>query len=186
MNKLPRNRSALRYGRGFTLIELAVVIFVIGLILMIAMPHLGVFGDAQLKSQTRRLASYTNYLYQEAGTQKVVLRLTWDLDHDRYFVTRLDPFALRPVFTPEKGPAGKAVALPQTVQIRDVTVEGAGTFRRGRVSTQFYPSGSVDATLIHMTDTNGTVFTLGIDPFSGRVSVARGDFNPPGTGRFSQ
>ena len=113
MNQLQRSKVAYRYARGFTLIELAVVIFMIGLIMMIAMPHLSVFGDEQLKSQTRRIASYTNYLYQEAGTQKVVLKLTWDLDHDRYFVTRLDPFAIQPVFQPEQGPGGKPVVMPE-------------------------------------------------------------------------
>jgi general secretion pathway protein H len=186
MNQLQRSKVACRYSRGFTLIELAVVIFMIGLIMMIAMPHLSVFGDEQLKSQTRRIASYTNYLYQEAGTQKVVLKLTWDLDHDRYFVTRLDPFAIQPVFQPEQGPGGKPVVMPDTVTIRDVTVEGAGTFKRGTVSTQFYPGGSVDATLVHLTDTNGVVFTLGIEPFSGHVTVQRGDINPPGASRFSR
>lgn len=179
-------RSALRYGQGFTLLELAVVLFLIGLIMTITMPHFAVFGDAQLKSEVRRLASHANYLYQEAGAQKVVLRLTFDLDHDRYVVMRLDPFAPQPVFMPESGAAGAVVEMPPDVHIRDVSVEGAGTFRRGTVGVQFYPGGAADAAVIHLVDTIGTVFTLAIDPFSGRVSVARGDLSPLRTDRSSQ
>jgi general secretion pathway protein H len=183
MNARSSKEQTLRYGRGFTLLELAVVLFMIGLIMMIAMPHISVFGDAHLKTEARRMASRAGYLYQEAATQKVILKLNFDLDHNRYFVTRLDPFDTRPAFMPERGPDSAPVVLPDTVRIRDVTVEGAGTFKRGTVSTQFYPGGSADGTLIHLVDTNGTVFSLLIDPFSGRVAVARGDLNQNG-GRF--
>jgi len=179
-------RGAPRYAQGFTLLELAVVLFLIGLVMTIAMPHFAVFGDAQLKSAARRLASHANYLYQEAGAQKVLLRLTFDLDGDRYVVMRLDPFAPEPVFMPERGPAGAVVEMPTDVHIRDVTVEGAGTFRRGTVGVQFYPDGAADAAVIHLVDRSGTVFTLKIDPFSGGVSVARGDFSPSRTSRSSQ
>jgi general secretion pathway protein H len=186
MNKCPWKRHALGYAPGFTLLELAVVLFLIGLVMMIAMPHFAAFGDAQLRSEARRLASHANYLYQEAGAQKVMLRLNFDLDHDRYVVTRLDPFAPEPVFMPERGAAGAVVEMPTSVHIRDVSVEGVGTFRRGTVGVQFYPGGAADAAVIHLVDRVGTVFTLAIDPFSGRVSVARGDLGPTRTGRLSQ
>jgi len=162
------------------------VLFLIGLVMMIAMPHFAGFGNAQLKSEARRLASHANYLYQEAGSQKVILRLNLDLDHDRYLVTRLDPFALQPVYTAEPGAAGAVVEMPPGVHIRDVSVEGAGTFRRGTVGVQFYPSGAADAAVIHLVDRIGTVFTLAIDPFNGHVSIARGDFGPSRTDRLDQ
>jgi general secretion pathway protein H len=163
---------------GFTLLELAVVLFIMGLIMMIAMPYFGGLRSAQLKSEARRLASRANYLYEEAGAQKVLLRLSFDLDNNSYIVTRLDPFALRPAFMPERGPAGGRVTIPAGVRLRDVWVEGAGAFRRGVVSSQFYPGGSVDATVIHLADEHRTVFTLSINPFSGRVAIMRGDLSP--------
>ena len=91
-----RNRAP-----GFTLIELAVVLFIMGLMMLIAMPYFGGFQEAQLKSEARRLASRINYLYQEAGAQKILLRLTFDIDNNSYFATRLDPFASQPAFLPE-------------------------------------------------------------------------------------
>lgn len=166
------------FARGFTLIEIAVVIFLIGLVMTIAMPYFGSLQTSAMRSEARRLASRANYLYQEAGAQKVVLRLSFDFANNGYFASRLDPFAAKPAFHPERGPAGTPVVMPAGVRIRDVTVEGIGTVHQGTISAQFYPGGYVDATLIHLADSKGEVFTLAIDPFSGHVSILAGDLRP--------
>ena len=171
---LRRQRSA----RGFTLLELAVVLFIIGLVMAIAMPYFGGLKTAELKSEARRLASRASYLYEEAGAQKVLLRLTFDLNNNAYFASRLDPFALRPVFMPETGPAGGRTLMPAGVRIRDVWVEGVGAFKRGVVSCQFYPSGAADAAVIHLVSDDGVVLTLAINPFDGHVMIIRGDLTP--------
>ena len=171
-------RHHLRFARGFTLLELAVVMFLIGLVMTIAMPYFGSIQSSQMRSEARRLASRANYLYQEAGAQKVLLRLTFDFANNGYFVTRMDPFAAKPEFHAENGPAGVRVVMPAGIRIRDVTVEGQGTIAHGVVSAQFYPGGYVDATLIHLADDKGEIFTLAIDPFSGHVSIERGDVKP--------
>ncbi|MBV8451901.1 MAG: prepilin-type N-terminal cleavage/methylation domain-containing protein [Deltaproteobacteria bacterium] len=163
---------------GFTLLELAVVLLIIGLILAIAMPHFGGFQGAELRSEAHRLATRSHYLYQEAGAQKVLLRLNFDLNHSTYFVTRLDPFAARPSFMPERGPAGGVVTMPADVRLRDVWVEGSGVFRSGIVRCQFYPGGIADAAVIHLFDRKGDVMTVGIDPFDGTAAIIAGDLNP--------
>ena len=86
---------------GFTLLELAVLLLIIGLVLAIAMPHMRGFQGAELRSESRRLAARSHYLYEEAGAQKVLLRLNLDLNRNAYFVTRLDPWAPSPSFVPE-------------------------------------------------------------------------------------
>jgi type II secretory pathway pseudopilin PulG len=160
------------------LLELAVVLLIIGLVMAIAMPHFGAFQGAELRSEARRLAAHSHYLYQEAGAQKVLLRLNLDLNHSTYFVTRMDPYAARPSFKPEGGPAGGVVTMPADVRLRDVWVEGGGLFRSGIVGCQFYPGGVADAAVIHLFDRNGDVITVGIDPFDGAVAVMTGDLSP--------
>ena len=177
-NSGARRRPAPGISAGFTLLELAVVIFIMGLVMTLVMPYFGSVQTLQMRSEARRLASRANYLYEEAGAQKVMLRLSFDLTRNVYYVMRLDPFAAQPSFQPEGGPAGVRVYLSDGVRLRDVWVEGVGVVRRGVVSTQFYPSGSVDATVIHLVDTQGEVFTLTIDPFSGHVSILNGDEEP--------
>src|SRR6266851_988518 len=129
--------------------------------------------------KARRLASRANYLYQEAAAQKVMLRLVFDLDGDGYFVMRFDPFAANPAVVREGGPAGVRAMMPPGVRIRDVWVEGVGTLRRGTISCQFYPTGYVDATVVHMTDARGVVYTLSISPTSGQVAITNKDLDPP-------
>jgi prepilin-type N-terminal cleavage/methylation domain-containing protein len=163
---------------AFTLLELAVVLLIIGLVLAIAMPRFGAFQGAELRSQAHRLATRGHYLYLEAGAQKVLLRLNFDLNHNSYFVTRLDPFAVRPSFKPETGPAGERVTMPADVRLRDVWVEGVGLVRSGLIRCQFYPSGSADAAVIHLFDRKGDVMTIGIAPFNGAIAIFPGDLGP--------
>lgn len=171
-------RSTAHLLPGFTLLELAVVLLIIGLILAIAMPYFGGFQGAELKSEARQLANRSHYLYEEAEAQKVLLRLNLDLNHSAYFVTRLDPFAAQPSFRPEKGPAGGRVTMPADIRLRDVWVEGGGLFRSGIARCQFYPNGIADAAVIHLFDRKGKVITIGIDPFDGGVAIIPGDLSP--------
>src|SRR5258708_36158959 len=71
------NRSAdasNSFSPGFTLLELAIVIFIMGLMLTLTMQYLGGFRRAQLRSQARRLAGRATYMIdQDAGTI-IVLR----------------------------------------------------------------------------------------------------------------
>src|ERR1700731_4054198 len=73
-------------SRGFTLLEIMVVLFLMGLIMLIAMPYMGGLTDAQLKSASRRLAGRATYLYDEASARKLVIQLVFDLDTNSYFV----------------------------------------------------------------------------------------------------
>jgi general secretion pathway protein H len=176
-----RTRSLTKFSSaGFTLLELAVVIFLMGLMLSLVMPYLGGFGRATLRSQARRLAGRATFMYDEAAGHKIVLRLTFNLDMNVYAVARLDPYALRPVFQPDDSPAGSPVMLPPTVHIRDVTVEGIGTAKKGSIATTFYPEGYVDGTIVHMEDNSGHVMTLIFSPLTGHVAITQGDVMPPG------
>jgi prepilin-type N-terminal cleavage/methylation domain-containing protein len=165
-------------ARGFTLLEIAVVLFIMGLMLMIAIPHISTVRRAKLKGQVRRLAGRAAYLYDRASADKVVLSLTFDLDADTYSVSRLDPYGPQPVFLPDRDPGMGPVLLPAGIRLRDVTIDGIGTVTRGTASCFFYPEGYVDATVVHLIDDSGEVFTLALDPMTGRVAITDGDVGP--------
>ena len=166
------------WAPAFTLLELAVVIFIIGLITAIAMPYLGSVRRAQLASQARRLAGRASYLFDEAQSRKLVLKLTFDLEHGAYFVSELDPYSPTPQFTLDQGSGFSRVKLPYGIAIRDVTVQGLGTFSKGTASTLFYPDGYVDATTVHLVDRDGLVFTLSFNPVTGSVAIIGADVSP--------
>lgn len=166
------------FSAGFTLLELAIVIFIMGLMLTLTMPYLGGIRRAQLRSQARRLAGRATYLFDEAAGHKLVLRLIFDIDNNRYEVAKLDPYAIEPVFAPDLTPSSHPVTLPGSVRIRDVTVEGIGTVNRGMIACNFYPEGYVDATVVHLEDASNDVMTLEFTPLTGQVVVVDGDVMP--------
>ena len=103
------------------------------------------------------------------------------MDHNGYFVMVADPYSRRPTFFPDNSPSGGRVQLPDAVQIRDVT---GGRHRHAfarHPRHPVYPEGYVDGTLVHLIDKKGRVMTLRIDPLTGQVSIARGDFRLSGS-----
>ncbi len=167
-----------RDAAGFTLIEIAVVLFLIALMALLIIPSSKGFHVSRLKHEARRLAGRASFLYDQASAEKMVLRLTFNLDAQGYSVTRLDPHSPNPAFVPDLEAGAGPVMLPPDVHLRDVTVEGKGTLTRGTATCTFYPEGYVDATVIHLVDPAGTVFTLTFQPLTGRVTIARGDLTP--------
>jgi Tfp pilus assembly protein FimT len=180
MESIPagRPREFRHNAAGFTLIEIAVVLFLIALMALLVVPSMTGLHMSRLKHESRRLAGRATFLYDQAAANKMVLRLTFDLDAQGYSVSRMDPHSPNPAFVPDLEAGTAAVTLPPDVRLRDVTVEGTGTVTRGTVSCNFYPEGYVDATVVHLVDPAGTVFTLAFQPLTGRVSIARGDLTP--------
>ena len=170
-----------RLSPGMTLLELAIVFFIMGLMLTLTMPYLGGFRRAQLRSQARRLAGRATYLFDEAAGHKLVLRLIFDIDNNGYAVAKLDPYAIKPVFAPDLAPSSRPVMLPGSVRIRDVSVEGIGTVNRGTIACNFYPEGYVDLTVVHLVDASNDVMTLEFTPLTGQVAVVEGDVMPSST-----
>ncbi len=163
---------------GFTLLEIAVVLFIIALVASMVLPRMGAMRDMHLKSESRRLAGRATYLYSRAMSDKALYRLTFDMDGDSYSVSRLDPYAAQPVFMPDREPGFAPVLMPAGVRLRDVTVAGFGTVNRGTANCFFYPEGFVDATVVHLIDDSGSIFTLSFNPVTGRVAIASGDIAP--------
>ncbi len=179
-----RAGASMRSGSpGFTLLELAVVIFIMGLMLSIAMPYLGGFRQAALRSQARRLAGRATYMFDEASGHKLVLRMIFDLDNNGYTAAKLDPYAVQPVFAADASVSGRPVMMPAAIRIRDVTIEGIGTVSKGSVWWTFYPEGYVDATVVHLDDQSGDVMTLEFSPLTGQVAIVSGDVMPSGMTR---
>src|SRR5260370_5526767 len=171
--------SSMLVSPGFTLLELAIVIFIMGLMLTLTMPYLGGFRRAQLRSQARRLAGRATYMFDQAAGHKLVLRLIFDIDINGYAVARLDPYSIKPVFAPDHTPSSRPVQMPSAIRIRDVTVEGIGTVNRGAVTCHFYPHRYVDDTVVHLEDASGDVMPLQFPPLPPPVPSIDGAVFPP-------
>jgi len=74
---------------GFTLIEIAIVILVLGLFVTFALPKFSDIGEVELKSTARNLSTTIRYLYSEAAFKKKIYRSISIGDYSLLFDERI-------------------------------------------------------------------------------------------------
>jgi competence protein ComGC len=166
---MPISRTTIWNDRGFTLVELAVITFIIGLMLSLVVPLLGKPGDADLRTSGRRLAGTIKYLYNQAVLDKLNHRLTFDLDHGFYRVTRQEENGEWKPLPDRRWEAG----LPGAVIIKKIWIKGRGSFTSGEVAVQIYPEGWLDETVLHLQEGKYKL-TLRLSPLTGKTEFYEG------------
>ena len=71
-------------SRGFTLLELALAIALIGLLVTLVLPRLGILGGVSLQATARQLASRIQLLREDAALRGRWVRLSFDPQTGRY------------------------------------------------------------------------------------------------------
>lgn len=160
--------------KGFTLLELTVVLFIIGLLIATIVPHLGDVGSAQLDATARRLSAVVRYLAGEAVLQNRTYRLNYDLDKQTYWITALVAAQDGAEFIEDQSPLSRPVQLPPPITFADVQVPGVGRVSTGRVYTHFLPQGYTDPTLIHLRGQSSRAVTVLIPPLTGEARIYEG------------
>ena len=156
-------------GKGFTLIEMAVVISLIGLFLLIAVPKFQDIAEVNIKSASRRLSGTIKYLYNEAAFKKRVYKLTFDIKGGEYWIEVLEGNE----FIIHNDPSFKMRKLPTGVYFRDVITERT---RQKLVEGDeefiiFTPTGFVEPAVIHLETETGSAYTIATKPYTGGTIV---------------
>ncbi|MBI3801651.1 MAG: prepilin-type N-terminal cleavage/methylation domain-containing protein, partial [Deltaproteobacteria bacterium] len=159
---------------GFTLLELSLVLFIIGLLVTVIVPRLGDLDDTRLEASARRLAALARYLNGEAAFRSQLYRLNYDLDKRAYWVSVLTPHQNAPEFIIDTSLLARPVQLPPSITFVDIHVPSAGHVSTGQVYTHFYPQGYTDPTTIHLRDQHSRVVTVTIPPLPAEVGVSEG------------
>lgn len=150
--------------RGFTLIELSVVVFLIALMLLIAVPRVRdtMFNDG-LESTVNHLTNTARELRSDAVREQVDYVIHLDLDNNLFWTCSAD-------MTPEmKNEMKKRVfQLPNGVRIADTYHFGKEKIYDGEATIKFSKKGYVKPTVIHLTQ-GERHFTLIFNPFSGSI-----------------
>ncbi len=172
-----RPRAASNAG-GFTLLELAVVMGLLGLLVALLVPRLGLLGSAALDSSARRLATRVQFLREEAALRSQWIRLAIDPRRGTYRAERLVPTASGVRFAPVDAPLYRETTVPAPIGL---ALEGLGMAEDvdGGVSTVFSPDGYADPALLWLDDGAGRRVAVVIDPVSTRARIVDDDDLPP-------
>ena len=147
--------------QGFTLIELTVVVFLIGIMLAVSIPKFRYsFITDNLKSTTRRTVGLVKDLRSEAIREQKIYFLHFDIEANQLWID------FDGITDEEREMAQeKAFQLPEDVRIIDVWTKGKGKSVDGDVSLRFSKKGYTEQALIHLGAEDGREFTLLLNPF---------------------
>lgn len=153
--------------KGYTFIELTVVIFLIGLTLVLTVPRFRyeMLTD-DLKATVRRMVGTIRSLRNDAIREQKIYVLCFDLGSNRYWIESAD--------MTDEGRAleyEKALPLPGGVQILDVWSGEMGKKVDGKAAIRFTKKGYIEPSIIHLGAEDGRKFTLALSPFMGKVKV---------------
>jgi len=156
---------------GFTLIEVAVVLAIIGMVLMLVMPRLPSSEQEDLKISARTLAATLRYMQDRAATGRTTYYLSMEPGTDSIKVLEaaadgsekepLDPLL-------RKRPVKKGIV------VADVTIPRLGKLSDGKVRLDVGRGGLRDFVVIHLRSPQEKFWTVMAFPASGKVKVFDG------------
>ena len=166
MEKTRTSTTGKPTDRGYTLIELALVVLLIGLMLFIAAPRIrDTLANDSLREAVRKIAGAGRELRAEAVRQQVDHVLHLDLNGRAYWTCTAD-------MTPEKQYERRkdAVRLPDDVRIVDISVAGREKKSDGEATVTFFKQGYTQPVVIHLAR-GDRFFTLFFSPFLNEIKT---------------
>lgn len=165
------NRSRKSRSYGFTLIELSITLFLIGLLFFISMPKLGNFlFQTDLKEVARSLKSTVHILRSKSISSHKPTTLYLDLDQNLYWGGFTDPDENREstarkrfLLTPKK--------LPEGTRFLDASNINTPKKTLGLLTSTFNAKGTLEETVIHIRDKSQNVLTIIVNSYTGRFSI---------------
>jgi general secretion pathway protein H len=157
-----------RTERGFTLMELMVIIVILSVVALLVFPKLSNNGNADLRSSARSLAAALRYLEDKAVSTKTAYRMWIDLDDSTIRVSRIlsdgDEQPDDDVFF-----SGKLLA--DDISISDIITSRLGKVSVGDVQLDFTPMGLRELATIHLRSKKDRYYTVRAYPRNNRVKV---------------
>lgn len=155
------------FSRGFTLIELMVVLVLISIVLAVVIPR---FDGGPLQDPTKKLSRWMvntiRYLRSTAIQKQTPHALVIDLNEQRMWIVSEG-------MSEEELAAGseKAFKLDKSMQIVNIQFPDQEPISTGSAEIRFYPAGFSDRALIHMENDDAERFSYLIEPLLPKVKM---------------
>ena len=159
---------------GFTLVELAVVLFVLGLVLWVALPRLSHVGEPDRDTVFRALSAGSEAAYDLSLFEKRETRLVLHPTDGTYEFVRPDLPA------EEKRP----LQFGSRLSVTGILIEGVDRPLDIPTEIRYLPGGRVAAARIFLRDEGGgatpSLWTLRLSPFDGSIRILEGTVREDG------
>jgi len=165
--------------RGFTLVELLVVMVLMAVIASFAVPRIGDFIYAdQLKTTVRKLVGLIHRSAQMARQNQMPYLLTYR-SGERLFVAKPEEQKRTGKKDAEVG-REERLSLADTVTVRNAWSWFSGPQAGDTMVIRFNKNGYIEPTIIYLRQEDGQEMSVILTPFLGKVKVEEG-YAPPET-----
>lgn len=171
---LPNPRSRCR--SGYTLIEIAIVMAIIGMVMLLVVPRLPSSDQENLKISARTLASTLRYLQERAATSRAgyYLSLAPGTESVKIFEIGGDGSANEPA-----DPLLQKSPIKEGIIVADVRIPRLGKVSDGQMRIDVGAGGVRDFVTIHLRSEAGQFWTVMVFPSGGKVKAYEGYLEDP-------
>ncbi len=165
-----------RCQTGFTLIEIAVVMVIIGMVLLLVLPRLPSSDQENLKISARTLASTLRYLQERAATSHTgyYLALAPGTDSVKIVEIGSDGSANEP-----SDPLLQKSPVKEGIIVADVRIPRLGKVSDGQLRLDVGMGGIRDFVTVHLRSVEGQFWTVMAFPSGGKVKAYEGYLEDP-------
>ena len=157
--------------KGFTLLELVVVLVILAGVAALALPRMTALFDNDVLAPARTTATLLRYLEERAIVGLTSYRLQVDPNKQQTTVVQLSGLG------EEQSPDDPFLArnpLSGATRIADLTSARLGKVTSGTVSIPYGPGGLAEPLLLRLGETSGRQYTVQALPVNGSVKIAEG------------
>ncbi len=160
-------------SRGFTLLELVVVVALIGIMLVVSVPTLqNTLIDDQLKATSRKIIGLIRGVRELAVREQQPYFLSIDRNQNRIWYEKDTEIEVTEKAEDEENTGDRQeLNIPDDIRISEIWTRSEGEYSDDQSRIWVNRKGYMDQTVLHLRDEDDNVISLHFSPFLGSVTI---------------